>query len=171
MSMPTGEKRDVVDNRAERISDLRAFLDMLESEPSLPVPPMFSAAAYLPRTPTNELQRVEEVFAAAEKLGTEVRYNLREGRIETTWTRGSVHYTVYTRLARPEPDKTRDVVTVTSPAQVLPTAAALAQLPLRSGDQFPVDRAEAAGEVLDERMTGTGGEVPLAPYRTDGGPS
>lgn len=145
MSMPAGENHGVVDNRAERISDLRAFLGMLESAPSLPVPLTFTAAAYMPRTPDNEVTSVQQVFAAAEQLGTDVHYNRREGRVETTWKRGSVSYTVYTRLLRPEPDKTWDVVTVTSPAQI-PTATATIVRP-----DLP-----QSGEAVDEQMTGTG---------------
>lgn len=137
--MPAGDKRDEAAERAERISDLRAFVDMLENEPSLPVPLTFTAAAYMPRVPASDLQSVEEVFAAAEKLGTEVRYNQREGRVETTWKRGCVSYTVYTR-PRPELDRASDVVTITSPAQVLPTTAVLDEQMTSMGDAEPHSR-------------------------------
>lgn len=143
MSHPTGEKRDEAVERAAILSDLRALVDMLENEPSLPVPLSFSCASYVPRHLSDELSSVAEVFAAAEKLDTEVSYNQREGNVATTWKRGSVVYLVYTRLVRPELDKTSDVITVTSPAQVLPTAATLADPSLRNGEQFPLDGSPA----------------------------
>lgn len=122
MSHPTGDKPDEAAERARALDDLRALLDMFENEPSLPVPLAFSCSSYMPRHPTDERRSVQEVFAAAEKLGTAVTYNRREGRVETQWVRGVVSYRVFARLPQ-EHDDTRDVITIASPDEILRTTA------------------------------------------------
>lgn len=108
------------DYRAHALSDLRALVDMLENEPSLPVPMSFSCAVYLPRPTSNTDDLVPdcvtEVFAAAAQLGTEVTYLPRDGRVETTWRRGCVSYRVYTRV--PYPQEPTDAITVASVSEV-----------------------------------------------------
>lgn len=120
MSIPVGEKRD---ERAELLSDLRALLDMLENEPSLPAPITMHATVYVPRVDGDMAVSLTEVFTIAEMLGTDVTYDRREGRVETTWKRGSVTYSVFTRL--PQIEAPSDLVTLTSPAQILTTTSTI----------------------------------------------
>lgn len=102
--------------RAASISDLRALADMLENEPTLPMPMSFSCAVYLPRPGNDTAGPVNEVFALAEKLGTAVTYDRREGRVETAWIRGCISYRIYTRTAGFS--EMPNTVVLSSPAQV-----------------------------------------------------
>jgi hypothetical protein len=104
------------DKRAAHIASLRALADLLECEPSLPLPYCMDGTGYASGVTSDKSEQVAAVFAAAKLFGTQVEYDRINGTLRAVLLRGNVRYCVYAKVdSRPFPD---DKVIVTDPSQV-----------------------------------------------------
>lgn len=104
--------------RARFVADLHALADLIECDEALPVPYAVDATGFCRGT---DAEKVAAVFAAADRLGTQVTYDRARGVCQTRLTTGRVSCTVYASVGK-EPPIGGDVA-VSSPQQVLGTLA------------------------------------------------
>ena len=111
------------EDRAQFVADLRVLADLIEREASLPLPYCMEGTGYPSLTIRDKEGQLTAVFAAAQLLGTEVVYDRIGGTVQTRMKTGLVKYGLYVSIDKQ--GQPNDVVTVSSPSQILRNTAAV----------------------------------------------